>query len=101
LSRRFAELNEPRLAATTAQHAASEMEHLVLARLIGGMQPANPNGLPAPIYYNVSDAVPTLVPFIQGGTGLIGPLGLPGSAVVRSLAGSYQALRVPAFTQVF
>jgi hypothetical protein len=100
-TRRFAELNEPRLAATTAQHAASETEHLVLLRLIGGLQPANPNGLPAPIYYNVSDAVPTLVPFIQGGTGLSGPIGLPGAAAVRTLAGNYQTVRVPTFTQVF
>jgi hypothetical protein len=100
-TRRFAELNEPRLAATTAQHAASETEHLVVVRLIGGLQPANPNGLPAPIYYNVSDAVPTLVPFIQGGTGLSGPIGLPGAAAVGSLAGKYQAVRVPTFTRVF
>jgi hypothetical protein len=100
-TRRFAELGEPRLAATTAQHAASETEHLTLLRLIGGLLPLNPNGLPAPIYYNVSDAVPTLVPFIQGGTGLIGPIGLPGAAAVRTLAGSDQAVRVPTFTQVF
>jgi hypothetical protein len=100
-TRRFAELGEPRLAATTAQHAASETEHLTLLRLIGGLSPANPNGLPAPIYYNVSDAVPTLVPFIQGGTGLSGPIGVPDSAMVTNIAGSYQAVRVPTFTQVF
>jgi hypothetical protein len=76
----------------------AEQYHLeFLQAAVGGMQPANPNGSPAPIYYNVSDAVP----FIQGGTGLIGPLGLLDTAAVRSLAGIYQALRVPAFTQVF
>ncbi|NTU82060.1 MAG: hypothetical protein HGA45_22225 [Chloroflexales bacterium] len=32
-TRRFAELGEPRLAATMAQHAASEVEHLTLVRL--------------------------------------------------------------------
>jgi hypothetical protein len=100
-TRRFAELGEPRLAATTAQHAASEAEHLALARLAGGLGPANPNGLPAPIYYNVSDAVPTLVPFIQGAAGFVGPIGVPGPAAVRALTGSLEAARVPTFTQVF
>jgi hypothetical protein len=100
-TRRFAELGEARLAATTAQHAASEAEHLALARLAGGLGPANPNGLPAPIYYNVSDAVPALVPFIQGTTGFTGPIGLPGAAAVRTLIGGLEAAKVPTFTQVF
>jgi hypothetical protein len=100
-TRRFAELGEARLAATTAQHAASEAEHLALARLAGGLGAANPNGLPAPIYYNVSDAVPTLVPFIQGTTGFTGPIGLPGAAAVKTLLGGMEAAKVPTFTQVF
>lgn len=100
-TRRFAELGEARLAATTAQHAASEAEHLALARLAGGLTPANPNSLPAPIYYNVSDAVPTLVPFIQGATGFSPAIGLPGPAAVSTLVGSATAARVPTFTQAF
>ncbi len=100
-TRRFAELGEPRLAATAAQHAASEAEHLVLLRLMGGFYPANPNGLPAPIYYNVSDAVPTFVPFVQGGTGFDGPIGLPGAAAIHTITAGYQIVRVPTFTQVF
>ena len=100
-TRRFAELAEARLAATTAQHAASEAEHLTLARLAGGLAPANPNGLPAPIYYNVSDAVPTLVPFIQGAPGFGSAIGQPGPAAVNALLGGAQAARVPTFTQVF
>lgn len=100
-TRRFAELGEPRLAATMAQHAASEVEHLTLVRLIGGLAPANPNSLPAPIYFNVSDVVPTLVPFIQGGDGFVGPIGLPGAAAVKALAGSLTAAPIPTFTQVF
>lgn len=100
-TRRFAELGEPRLAATTAQHAASEAEHLALARLAGDLAPANPNGLPAPVFYNVSDAVPALVPFIQGVTGFSGPLGLPGPAAVDALLGGVQAVPVPTFTRVF
>lgn len=99
-TRRFAELGEARLAATTAQHAASEAEHLALARIIGGAPP-NPNGLPAPVFYNVSDAVPTLVPFIQGGDGFIGPVAFPGADAIAALLGDTAATPVPTFTQVF
>jgi hypothetical protein len=98
-TRRFAELGNPRLAATTAQHAATEAEHLALTRLSGGFVP-NPNALPAPIFYNVSDAVPTLLPFLQGGEGFAGPVPYPGAEAIRTLAGT-EALRVPPFTQVF
>ena len=98
-TRRFAELGEPRLAATTAQHAATEAEHLALTRLVGGLIP-NPNALPAPIYYNVSDAVPTLTPFLQGGKGFAGPVPFPGADAIKRLAGP-EALRVPVFLNVF
>lgn len=99
-TRRMAELNQPRLAATTAQHAATEAEHLALSRQVGGLFP-NPNGLPAPIYYNVSDAVPTLTPFLQGGKGFIGPVKFPGIDAIKSYLGNKMAVRVPTFTQVF
>jgi hypothetical protein len=98
-TRRFAELGNPRLAATTAQHAATEAEHLALQRLIGGEVP-NPNALPAPIFYNVSDAVPVLGPFLQGGAGFIGPVEFPGEDAIRSLAG-VEAVPVPVFLNVF
>lgn len=98
-TRRFAELGNPRLAATTAQHAATEAEHLVLTRLVGGFIP-NPNALPAPIYYNVSDAVPTLAPFLQGGEGFVGPVPFPGVEAIQNLAGT-EAVRVPVFLNVF
>lgn len=98
-TRRFAELGNPRLAATTAQHAATEAEHLALTRLIGGLVP-NPNGLPAPIYYNVSDAVPTLAPFLQGGQGFAGPVPFPGEEAIMRLAGT-EAVPVPVFLNVF
>ncbi len=101
-TRRFAELNQPRLAGTTAQHAATEAEHLALTRLVGGFIP-NPNALPAPIYYNVSDAGPTLAPFLTGGSGFIGPVKFPGKDAIRALAERLNAtsLRVPPFTNVF
>ncbi len=99
-TRRFAELGEPRIAATTAQHAATEAEHLALTRLLGGVL-ANPNALPAPIYYNVSDAVPTLTPFLTGGPGFIGPVAFPGVDTINAYLGDEQAARIPTFTMVF
>jgi len=99
-TRRFAEMGEPRLAVTTAQHAATEAEHLALTRDIGGLLP-NPNALPAPIYYNVSDAVPTLTPFLTGGPGFIGPVAFPGIDAVNAFLGNDQAVRVPPFVALF
>jgi hypothetical protein len=98
-TRRFAELGNPRLAATTAQHAATEAEHLALTRMVGGFVP-NPNALPAPVYYNVSDAVPVLGPFLQGGEGFAGPVPFPGADAIRRLAGP-EAVKVPTFLSVF
>lgn len=85
-TRRFAELGQPTLAATTAQHAATEAEHLALTRLLGGFVP-NPNALPAPIFYNVSDALPVLAPFLRGGEGFVGPVPFPGADAVMQAAG--------------
>ena len=98
-TRRFAELGNPRLATTTAQHAATEAEHLALTRLIGGLVP-NPNALPAPIFYNVSDAAPVLGPFLQGGEGFAGPVPFPGEDAIKQLAG-VEAFPVPVFLGVF
>lgn len=99
-TRRFAELGEPRLAGTTAQHAATEVEHLALTRQAGGFLP-NPNALPAPIFYNVSDAVPVLGPFLQGGSGFAGPVPFPGEDAVMALLGGIEAFPVPTYTMVF
>ena len=99
-TRRMAELGESRLAATTAQFAATEAEHLALSRLAGGFVP-NPNGLPAPIYYNVSDAAQTLAPFLQGAKGFIGPVDYPGEDAINKLLGDTQSVKIPTFTAVF
>lgn len=99
-TRRFAELGQPRLAATTAQHAATEAEHLALTRDIAGLLP-NPNALPAPIYYNVSDVTGTLTPFLTGGEGFIGPVAFPGVDAINSYLGDNQAAKVPPFVSVF
>jgi hypothetical protein len=99
-TRRFAELGQPRLAATTAQHAATEAEHLALTRMTGGLIP-NPNALPAAIYYNVSDAVPTLLPFLQGGEGFVGPVAFPGVDAIKAMLAGVEAQRLPTFLGVF
>lgn len=99
-TRRFAELGAARVAATTAQHAVSEGQHLTLIRDIAGLVP-NDLGLPAPIYYSVSDAVPTLAPFLQGGAGFIGPVSFPTAAQITSALAGEKTNRVPTFTMVF
>jgi hypothetical protein len=99
-TRRFAELGNPRLAATAAQVACIEAQHLALARDIGGLSPNNIS-LALPVYYNVSDAVPTLAPFLNGGSGFIGPVSYPGKDKVSQALGGVKAEAVPPFTSVF
>ncbi len=99
-TRTFAEAGQGRLAATTAQHGASEFQHLTLIRDIAGLVP-NDLALPAPIYYNVSDAVPTLAPFLNGGSGFIGPVSYPSQDQYNAALAGVKAERVPTFTMVF
>jgi hypothetical protein len=99
-TRRFAELGQGKLAATAAQHAASEAVHLALIRDIAGLVP-NDLALPAAIYYNVSDAVPTLAPFLQGGDGFIGPVEMPTQAQIDAALGGLTAIRAPVFAALY
>jgi hypothetical protein len=99
-TRRFAELGQGKLAATTAQHACSEAVHLSLVRDIAGLVP-NDLALPAAIYYNVSDAVPTLAPFLQGGKGFIGPVSMPTQAQINAALGDIRATRAPVFAGLY
>jgi hypothetical protein len=99
-TRRLAELGQPRLAATTAQHAASEAVHLAVLRDIGGLVP-NDVALPLPIYFNVSDAMPTLAPFLSGGEGFIGPVGYPSKEQLDMALEGNSSVRAPTFTMVF
>lgn len=99
-TRRFAELDNPRLAATAAQVACVEAQHLAIARDIGGLVPNNIS-LAAPIYYNVSDAVPTLAPFLRGSEGFVGPVRYPGKDRIDQALGGVEAVAVPPFTAVF
>ncbi|WP_322513128.1 hypothetical protein [Chloroflexus sp.] len=99
-TRRFAELRLDRIAGTTAQHACSEAQHLALIREIGGFAPNN-LALPLPIYYNVSDAVPTLAPFLQGGQGFIGPVIAPTPAQIAAALGGVKSDPTQPYTKVF
>jgi hypothetical protein len=99
-TRRFADLGQPRLAATAAQVACVEAQHLALAREIGGFVP-NDISLGQPIYFNVSDAVPTLTPFLKGGDGFIGPVSYPGKDNVNAVLDGIKARVVPPFTSAY
>jgi hypothetical protein len=72
-TRRFAELDQPLLAATAAQVAVVEGQHLALVRQTAQLLPNNiPLGEPK--FYNVSDAVPVLQPLLDGKEGGLGPM---------------------------
>lgn len=96
-TRRAAELGNPLLAATTAQVAGVEAQHLALVREIGNMLPNN-IALLRPVYYNVSDAVPTLQPFLEGADGFAGPFPFPGIDVAREAVGEIELEPVLPFT---
>jgi hypothetical protein len=72
-TRIFAAAGATPFAVTTAQIAAVEETHRALARQIGGLLPNNVNYAQY-IINNVSDAVPTLQPFLEGGDGFDGPV---------------------------
>jgi hypothetical protein len=99
-TRVLAEGGNGKLAATTAQHACSESVHLALIRDIGGLPP-NDIALPAAIYYNVSDAVPTLAPFLKGGTGFIGPVSYPTKEQFDAALGGIKAIKAPPYASLY
>jgi hypothetical protein len=99
-TRRFAELGNSRLAATAAQIACVEAQHLALARDIGGLVP-NDIALALPIYFNVSDAVPSFGPFLRGAEGFVGPVAYPGKDKVTAALGGVKARAVPPFTSAY
>ncbi len=64
-TRAFSNAGAPQFAVTTAQIAAVEAEHRMLARDIGGNLPNNISYAQYTLH-NVSDAVPVLQPFLDG-----------------------------------
>jgi hypothetical protein len=67
-TRIFAAANQPLLAMVAAQVAGVEAQHLAFMRSLGDQTPPNNIALLEPIFFNVSDAVPTLTPFLEGKT---------------------------------
>jgi hypothetical protein len=70
---RFAELGQPALAATTAQIAVVEGQHLALVRLMGN-QLANSVTMGKALFRHVSDAVPMVASLFDGKEGVLGSM---------------------------
>lgn len=71
---RFAELGNADLAATAAQVATVEGQHLLFVRQIAGEKLPNNQVLAGAIFQNVSDAVPVVTPLLDGKKPASGPL---------------------------
>lgn len=95
-TRRLAELDAPLLAATAAQVACIEQEHLALVRQLSGKR-ANNLAFARAEFFNISDAVPALQPFLEGGADYSGPVPYPGGDAIRELIGDVGVLAVPIF----
>jgi hypothetical protein len=101
-TRRFAELGQPLLAATAAQVAVIEGQHLALVRETALLLPNNvPLG--EPLYNNVSDAVPSLQPILDGKPGALGPMekqpvSFPGADAIHKAIGKSGLSPVKPFT---
>lgn len=78
-TRRFAELDNPLLAATAAQVAVVEGQHLLFMRQLAGEPVSNNIGLGEALFFNVSEAVPVVAPLLEG-TGQVGGLDVETSA---------------------
>jgi len=95
-TRRFAELGEPLLAATTAQVMGVEAEHQALIRLMGGLQPSF-QVLKEPLFWNTSEVVPLFTPFLEGAEGFVGPAAYPGDDAITALVGDMGVMAVTPF----
>jgi hypothetical protein len=89
---RFAELGEPALAATAAQVAVVEGQHLALVRLIGSELPNNIS-LGEALLGQVSQAVGVIAPLLDGKSGALGAMekdsfAFPGADAVMEQIGT-------------
>ncbi|MBC8170711.1 MAG: ferritin-like domain-containing protein [Anaerolineae bacterium] len=98
-TRRFAELGEPLLAATTAQVSGVEAEHQALIRLMGGLQPTFQT-LKEPLFWNTSEVGPLFQPFLEGADGFVGPAAFPGAEAIMALVGDMGVADVTPFIQL-
>ena len=97
--RRFAELEQHALAATTAQVAAVEAEHQALIRQMGGLVPSN-KVYKAPLFYNTSEVAPLFQPFLEGADGFVGPAAYPGDEAIVALVGDNMAVPGTPFSAI-
>jgi hypothetical protein len=100
-TRRFAELGNSLLAATAAQVAVVEGQHLALVRETAQVLPNN-IALGEPIFFNVSDAVGAVQPLLTGKEGGLGPMEkepvtYPGAETLRKAIGRSQLSPVKPF----
>lgn len=98
-NRRFAELGQPLLAATTAQVSGVEAEHQALIRLIGGLQPSF-QVLKEPLFWNTSEVAPLFQPFLEGADGFTGPAPFPGEDEINALVAGQTVASVTPFIQL-
>ncbi|MCA0453702.1 MAG: SH3 domain-containing protein [Chloroflexi bacterium] len=96
-TRQFAQLGFPLLAATSAQVSAVEQEHLALVRGIGGRRPNNV-ALARALFFNITEAVPALQPFLERSAGYEGPVSFPGADAIRELIGDVGVLPISPFS---
>ena len=93
-------LRHVELAGLAAGITGIEAEHRMLGRLLAGLTPANNLTLEREPFACVSDAAPTLQPFLTGtgfAQGADGPLALPTPAQTAHLVGKYGTLLVRQF----
>lgn len=89
---RFAELGSPALAATSAQIAVVEGQHLALVRLIGGELP-NDISFGEALFGQVSEAVSLVSPLLDGKEGALGAMeseayAFPGNEAITAQIGN-------------
>jgi hypothetical protein len=103
-TRRFAELGNSLLAATAAQVAVIEAQHLALVRQTANELPNN-IALGEAKFFNVSEAVPVLQPVLDGKQGGLGPMEttqteFPGADAIRKVIGKSVLSPTSPFTEM-
>jgi hypothetical protein len=100
-TRIFAAAGEAAFAATTAQIAGVEAEHRALVRQIGQMLP-NDRSYELFQFMNVSEAVPVLLPFLDGsGEGFVGPVAPPTEDDIAAVRADAEAIGYNSTVQPF
>jgi TAT (twin-arginine translocation) pathway signal sequence/Ferritin-like domain len=100
-TRRFAELEQPLLSMVSAQVAVVESQHLLFMRQLSGASPSNNIALGAPLFFNVSEAVPVISGLLDGKSQVAGldveteAYKFPGNDAVKALLGPDSFLEAP------